>query len=107
MTPMTASRKRASARLVAATATFLLASAVHAGVEINTANEAELDSVRGLGPASTQRILNAREAGSFEDWEDVMKRVKGIRRATAEKLSADGLTVNGKSLDESAQTLPE
>ena len=107
MTPMTLSRTRANGSLVTAMATLLLACTAHAGVEINTANEAELDSVRGLGPASTQRILKAREAGSFEDWEDVMKRVKGIRRATAEKLSADGLTVNGKSLDESAQTLPK
>jgi competence protein ComEA len=63
-------------------------------LEINTANEAELDSVRGLGPSSTARILKAREQGSFKDWAELMQRVKGIKPATAAKLSAAGLTVN-------------
>lgn len=64
--------------------------------EANQANEAELDSVKGLGPASTARILKARETGGpFKDWADLMKRVKGIKPATAKKLSNAGLTVNG------------
>lgn len=63
-------------------------------LEVNTANEAELDSIRGLGPSSTARILKAREAGGFKDWADLMARVKGIKPATAAKLSASGLTVN-------------
>jgi competence protein ComEA len=63
-------------------------------LEVNTANEAELDSIRGLGPASTARILKAREQGLFKDWADLMQRVKGIKSATASKLSAGGLTVN-------------
>jgi competence protein ComEA len=63
-------------------------------VEVNTANEAELDSVRGLGPSSTARILKAREQGAFKDWGDLMGRVKGIKPAQADKLSAAGLTVN-------------
>jgi competence protein ComEA len=66
-------------------------------LEINTANEAELDSVRGLGPAATARILEAREKGPFKDWADVMARVKGIKAATATKLSNGGLTVNQQS----------
>lgn len=63
-------------------------------LEVNTANEAELDSVRGLGPSSTARILKAREQGLFKDWADFMRRVKGIKPATADKLSAAGLTIN-------------
>ena len=63
-------------------------------LEANTANEAELDSVRGLGPASTARLLQAREQGLFKDWADLMRRVKGVKPATAAKLSAGGLTVN-------------
>jgi len=63
-------------------------------LELNTANEAELDSVRGLGPSSTARILDAREQGLFKDWDDFMRRVKGIKPTTAAKLSATGLTVN-------------
>jgi competence protein ComEA len=70
-----------------------------AALEVNTANEAELDSMRGLGPDSTARILKAREAGPFADWPDLMRRVKGIKQATAQKLSSQGLTVNGQALE--------
>jgi len=66
-------------------------------VDANTANEAELDGVKGLGPSSTARILKAREQGAFKDWADLMQRVKGIKPANAEKLSAGGLTVNEQS----------
>lgn len=62
-------------------------------VEVNTATEAELDGVKGLGPSQTARILQAREKGPFKDWADFMARVKGIRPATANKLSTHGLTV--------------
>lgn len=73
----------------------LLAFAALAAVEVNQATEAELDSVRGLGPASTARILQARNQGEFKSWADLMARVKGIKPATAAKLSREGLTVDG------------
>ena len=62
-------------------------------VDVNRATEAELDGIRGLGPASTARILKAREAGPFKDWSDLMARVKGIKPNTAAKLSQGGLSV--------------
>jgi competence protein ComEA len=64
--------------------------------DANSANEAELDSVKGLGPASTARILKAREKEPFKDWADFMQRVKGIQPTTAKRLSNAGLTVNGQ-----------
>ncbi len=72
----------------------LATSACFAVVDVNQANEAELDSVKGLGPASTARILKARSRGAFKDWADFMARVKGIKPVTAAKLSQEGLTVN-------------
>lgn len=66
--------------------------------EVNQASEAELDSVKGLGPASTARILEARAQALFKDWADLMRRVKGIKPAQAAKLSDAGLRVNGKNL---------
>ena len=66
--------------------------------EINQATEAELDSVKGLGPASTARILETRTQALFKDWADLMHRVKGIKPAQATKLSEAGLRVNGKNL---------
>jgi competence protein ComEA len=62
-------------------------------LDVNQATEAELDSIKGLGPSSTARILKAREAGPFKDWADFMQRVKGIKPATAKKLSDGGLAV--------------
>lgn len=82
-------------RLLAALTLGTLLSAAAWGLEINTATEAQLDGVKGLGPSSTGRILLAREAGPFKDWADFMARVKGIKAAAAHKLSAEGLTVNG------------
>ena len=66
--------------------------------EINQASEAELDSIKGLGPASTARILEARAQGLFKDWADLMRRVKGIKPTQAAKLSDAGLRVNGKNI---------
>jgi competence protein ComEA len=72
---------------------------VWASVDANTASEAELDRLGGLGPSTTARILTARDGGMFRDWKDFMQRVKGIKPATARKLSAGGLTVNQISFE--------
>lgn len=63
------------------------------GVDANTATRAELESLPGLGPALVQRLLAARP---FSDWADLMKRVPGIRAASARKLSGAGLRVAGQ-----------
>ena len=83
-----------------ATAWWLASACLSAcmATEINQATEAELDSVKGLGPFSTARILEARTQGLFKDWADLMRRVKGIKAAQAAKLSESGLRVNGKNL---------
>lgn len=63
--------------------------------DVNQASEADLDSLKGVGPATTQRILAEREKAPFADWANLMARVKGLRSTTARKLSEQGLTVNG------------
>jgi competence protein ComEA len=67
-------------------------------LEINHATEAELDGLRGLGPAFTRRILSERDIRPFTNWSDLMRRVSGMGRLTAQKLSAQGLTVNSQNL---------
>jgi competence protein ComEA len=67
-------------------------------LEVNQATEAELDGLRGLGPAFTRRILAERSLRPFADWPDLMRRVSGMGSVTAQKLSAQGLTVNSQSL---------
>lgn len=67
-------------------------------LEVNHATEAELDGLRGLGPAFTRRILSERDIRPFSDWPDLMRRVSGMGRLTAQKLSAQGLTVQNQPL---------
>jgi competence protein ComEA len=64
-------------------------------LEINQANEAELDSIKGIGPAMSGKILDERKKNNFKDWPDFISRVKGVGEATAAKLSGEGLNING------------
>jgi competence protein ComEA len=65
-------------------------------LDINQANEAELDSMKGMGPTLSAKILKARTQGPFKDWADLMQRVSGIRQNKAQQFSEQGLTVNGQ-----------
>ena len=66
-----------------------------AAVDVNKATAAELDSIKGIGPAMSGKILDERKKSNFKDWPDFISRVKGVGEATAAKLSGEGLTVNG------------
>ena len=66
-------------------------------LEINQANEAELDSLKGMGPALSAKVLQARAQSPFKDWPDLMLRVSGIRQNKAQQFSAQGLVVNGEA----------
>src|SRR5687768_15140714 len=68
-----------------------------AAVDVNKATEAELDSVKGIGPGTSKMILDERKKGEFKSWEDFVSRVKGVGDKRAENLSAAGLTVGGKA----------
>lgn len=69
-----------------------------AQVDVNKADQAALDGVKGIGPVVSKTILDERKkGGDFKDWPDFEKRVKGIGEKSAAKLSAAGLTVNGSA----------
>jgi len=86
-------------QLLITTIGALIAGLSMATTDVNQASEAELDSIKGLGPASTALILKAREQGPFKDWADLRLRVKGLTNQRAERLSLVGLTVNGLSFE--------
>ena len=64
-------------------------------LEINQANEAELDSIKGMGPAMTRKVLDARAEKPFVNWKDLMSRVTGIGKNKAQQFSDQGVLVNG------------
>jgi competence protein ComEA len=66
-----------------------------AQLDINRASQAELERLAGVGPQLSARILHAREAQPFKDWEDLRRRVKGLGTAKSARLSMEGLTVAG------------
>lgn len=67
-----------------------------ADVDVNKADQAALDGVKGVGPATSKTILEERKkGGNFKDWADFESRVKGIGEKRAAALSDAGLTVNG------------
>ena len=76
-------------------AAMLYAAMSFAAVDVNKATAAELDSIKGIGPAMSTKILDERKKSSFKDWNDFIGRVKGVGKNSATKLSTEGLTVNG------------
>jgi competence protein ComEA len=73
---------------------LLSAAICFATVDVNRGSEAELDGIKGIGPAMSSKILAERKKAPFKDWRDLMRRVKGIGPKSAGKLSEAGLTVN-------------
>jgi len=67
--------------------------AAWAGVDVNKATQSELESVKGVGPALSGRILTERQKATFKDWPDLIDRVPGVGKTSAARLSEAGLTV--------------
>ncbi|WP_233801141.1 ComEA family DNA-binding protein [Paraburkholderia sp. HP33-1] len=69
-----------------------------AAVEVNTADQAALESVKGIGPVHAKAILDERaKNGPFKNADDLAARVKGLGQKSVENLEAAGLTINGSS----------
>ncbi len=69
-----------------------------AQVDINKADQAALDGIKGVGPKMSKAILDERKkGGDFKNWADLEKRVKGVGAKSAVKLSQAGLTINGEA----------
>ncbi len=77
-----------------------------AAVDANQASRADLETVKGIGPGLSAKIVDARKTGHFKDWGDLVERVGGIGPGNAAKFSHAGLTVGGSSFDASAAATP-
>ena len=92
-------------RLLATLLAFL-SFAVFAAVDVNKGTAAELDGVKGIGPAISTKIVDERKKGNFKDWADFVARVSGIGDKSAAKLSEAGLTVNGSAFSGAPAAMP-
>ena len=71
----------------------------YAAVDVNQATRADLETVKGIGPGLSGKIVDARKTGQFKDWGDLVERVGGIGAGNAAKFSQAGLTVGGSTFD--------
>ena len=75
-----------------------LAAGLAAAVEVNTADQAALESVKGLGPVKSKAIIDERtKNGPFKDADDLANRVKGLGTKSVGHLEENGLTIGGAS----------
>ncbi|MFC3107168.1 ComEA family DNA-binding protein [Undibacterium arcticum] len=78
-----------------------------AQVDVNKADQTALDGIKGIGPKTSKVIIDERtKGGAFKDWPDFEKRVKGVGKKNAAKLSQAGLTVNGQALADAPAAAP-
>lgn len=84
-------------------ALLTLSASVFAEVNINTASQAELESLNGLGPVKAKAIIDYRKKnGNFKSVAD-LDAVDGIGEKTVKALGKE-VTVSGKTLTKAATT---
>ncbi|MCL4469872.1 MAG: ComEA family DNA-binding protein [Gammaproteobacteria bacterium] len=88
-------------------ACFAFVGAAFAGqINLNTATQAELEALKGVGPAKAKAIVDYRtKSGPFKSVDDLEK-VSGFGKKTVDKLRAD-LTVNGAGAPLKAEAKPK
>ncbi|MBU3631117.1 helix-hairpin-helix domain-containing protein [Polynucleobacter sp. AP-Melu-500A-A1] len=63
-------------------------------INVNTATQSELESIKGIGPAKAKTIIAERlDGGHFQDANDLQKRVRGIGMKSVEKMVDNGLSI--------------
>ncbi len=65
--------------------------------DVNSASEADLIAVKGIGPAKAKSIIENRKKSPFKSWDDLISRIPGIGEKTALNMSKAGVTVGGQT----------
>jgi competence protein ComEA len=83
-----------SAALATVLAVSSLGAAIASPINVNTATQSELESIKGIGPSKAKTIIAERlDGGHFQDANDLQKRVRGIGMKSVEKMVDNGLTI--------------
>jgi len=87
------------AAAISATLAFTsLGVAIASPINVNTATQSELESIKGIGPSKAKTIITERlDGGHFQDANDLQKRVRGIGMRSVEKMVDNGLTIEAPS----------
>ena len=87
-------------RALIASMAVVLATRAKAGdeIDLNTASQAALERLKGIGVALSERLLAERAKQPFADWDDLMKRVPGVGPKLARRLSDQGLRIGLRPL---------
>lgn len=76
---------------------LLLCSSAWAAVDLNSATQSELESVKGIGPAKAKQIVEYRQKnGPFKNV-DALSEVKGFGKASVTKLKTELVVVGEQS----------
>ena len=87
-----------AAALVFATLVSISGATYASPINVNTATQSELESIKGIGPAKAKTIIAERlDGGHFQDANDLQKRVRGIGMKSVEKMVDNGLTIEAPS----------
>jgi len=89
-----ATRLLRSTALASVLAVSSLGIAIASPINVNTATQSELESIKGIGPSKAKTIIAERlDGGHFQDANDLQKRVRGIGMKSVEKMVDNGLTI--------------
>lgn len=75
---------------------FVLVGSAFAAVDLNTATQAQLESVNGIGPVKAKAIIEYRARNAPFKSVDDLANVKGFGKKTVDKVRAE-VTVGGSS----------
>lgn len=97
--------KRIASLLSLLCAMVFWASLALAAVDLNTADKAALEAVKGIGPKKAEAIIKYRtEHGSFKSVDDLAK-VKGFGKKTVDKIRSE-VEVKGAAAPAPAKAAP-
>lgn len=83
-------RSFAAALAAVLLAFFALTGAALAAVEVNNADPSQLETIKGIGPALSGKIMAERKQSAFKDWSDFESRVSGVGEKNAASFSRAG-----------------
>jgi len=87
-----------SAAFVVALVVSSLGLATASPINVNTATQSELESIKGIGPSKAKTMIAERlDGGHFQDANDLQKRVRGIGMKSVEKMVDNGLSIEAPS----------